>query len=141
MSFHKARDRRFPRTDDVRLDEEADPARFFGEPDRSGRRNWKAQQLCKQVERASAVTLAGECGSDVLTGACVASVEPAPDASRLRVTVVLATGRGGEELAEARAALARAAASFREEVARTIHRKRVPEIVFDVRLGGEVGRG
>jgi hypothetical protein len=45
----------------VRPDEEADPRRFFDETDRSGKRNWKVQQLCKQVERAAAVTLAGEC--------------------------------------------------------------------------------
>jgi ribosome-binding factor A len=125
----------------VRPDEEADPRRFFGETDRSGKRNWKVQQLCKQVERAAAVTLAGECESHALLAAAVASVEPAPDSSRLMATVVLAPGKGAEHLADARAALARSAASFREEVARTIHRKRVPEIVFDVRLSEEVCRG
>jgi ribosome-binding factor A len=125
----------------VRPDEEADPRRFFAATDRSGRRNWKVQQLCKQVERAAAVTLAGECESDALLAAAVASVEPAPDSSRLMATVVLAPGKGAEDLADARAALARSAASFRGEVARTIHRKRVPEIVFDVRLSEEVCRG
>jgi hypothetical protein len=125
----------------VRLDEEADPRRFFDETDRSGKRNWKAQQLCKQVERAAAVTLAGECEGEALLGAAVALVEPAPDSSRLRATVVLAPGKVAEDLAQARAALARSAASFREEVARTIHRKRVPEIVFDVRLSEGICRG
>jgi hypothetical protein len=67
----------------VRPDEEANPRRFFDETDRSGKRNWKVQQLCKQVERAAAVTLAGECESDALLGAAVAFVEPAPDSSRL----------------------------------------------------------
>jgi len=135
------REHRFPRRDEVRQDEEADPRRFFGETDRSEKRTWKVQQLCKQVERAAAVTLAGECEGDALLGAAVAFVEPAPDSSRLMATVVLAPGRGAEDLADARTALARSAASFREEVARTIHRKRVPEIVFDVRLSEEVGRG
>jgi len=125
----------------VRPDEEADPRRFFDETDRSGKRNWKVEQLCKQVERAAAVTLAGECEGDALLGAAVAFVEPAPDSSRLMATVVLAPGKGMDDLAEARAALVRSAASFREEVARTIHRKRVPEIVFDVRLSEEVCRG
>jgi hypothetical protein len=124
----------------VRPDEEADPRRFFDETDRSGKRNWKVQQLCKQVERA-AVTLAGAREGDALLGATVAFVEPAPDSSRLMATVVLAPGRGAEDLAPAKAALARSSAAFREEVARTIHRKRVPEIVFDVRLSEEVGRG
>lgn len=141
MSSHRAREHRFPRRDEVRPDEEVDPRRFFDETDRSGKRNWKVQQLCKQVERAAAVTLAGECGGDALLGAAVAFVEPAPDSGRLMVTVALAPGKGVDELAEARAALGRSAASFREEVARTIHRKRVPEIVFDVRASEEVSRG
>jgi hypothetical protein len=125
----------------VRPDEEADPRQFFGETDRSERRNWKVQQLCKQVERAVAVTLAGECEGDALLGAAVAFVEPAPDSSRLMATVVLAPGKGSDDLTAARAALARSARSFREEVARTIHRKRTPEIVFDVRPSAEVSRG
>jgi hypothetical protein len=125
----------------VRPYEEADPRRFFDKTDRSGNRNWKVQQLCKQVERAAAVTLAGECEGDALLGAAVVFVEPAPDSSRLMATVALAPGKGSDDVAAARAALARWAASFREEVARTIHRKRVPEIVFDVRLSEEVGRG
>jgi ribosome-binding factor A len=125
----------------VRPDEEADPRRFFGETDRSAKRNWKVQQLCKQVERAAAMTLVGECEGDALLGAAVAFVEPAPDSSRLMATVVLAPGKGSEDLVDARAALARSATAFREEVARTIHRKRVPEIVFDVRLSEEVCLG
>ena len=141
MSFHRTREHRFPQRGEVRPDEEANPRRFFDETDRSGKRNWKVQQLCKQVERATAITLAGECESDALLGAAVAFVEPAPDSSRLMAMVVLAPGKAMDDLAEARAALARSAASFREEVARTIHRKRVPEIVFDVRLSEEVGRG
>ena len=141
MSSHRTREHRFPRRGELRPDEEADPRRFFDETDRSGKRNWKVQQLCKQVERAAAVTLAGECEGDALLGAAVAFVEPAPDASRLMAMVVLAPGKSMDDLTEAKTALARSAASFREEVARTIHRKRVPEIVFDVRLSEEVGRG
>ena len=140
MSFRRTREPRFPQRGEVRPDE-VDPRRFFDETDRSGKRNWKVQQLCKQVERAAAVTLAGECESDALLAAAVAFVEPAPDSSRLMAMVVLAPGKGSDDLAAARAALARSAPAFREEVARTIHRKRVPEIVFDVRLSEEVGRG
>lgn len=98
-------------------------------------------QLCRQVERAAAVTLAGECEEEELLGAAVAAVEPAPDAGRLRVTVVLAPGRGPDCLERGRAALFSRAAAFRREVARSVHRKRVPEIVFDVRLAPEVDRG
>jgi ribosome-binding factor A len=127
--------------EEVWPDDETDPSRFFGDGRRSRKQSWKALQLCKQVERAAAVTLAGECESEALAGAVVAAVEPAPDAARLRVSVVLAPGRLGEDVGEARAALQRATPVFREEVARSIQRKRVPEIVFDVRPSEEVDRG
>lgn len=95
-------------------------------------------QLCKQVERAAALTLAGLCESDALLGASIAAVEPA---GRLTVTVVLAAGKGALDATEAKAVLLRSAVAFREEVARSIHRKRVPELAFEVRLAEEVGRG
>jgi hypothetical protein len=125
----------------VRRDDEGDPGRFFGEGSRSRRGEWKLRQLCKQVERAAAVTLASECADEALFGAAVASVEPAPDAGRLRVTVVLAVGGGADALERGRVALLARAAVFRSEVARSVHRKRAPEIVFDVRPTAEVDRG
>jgi ribosome-binding factor A len=125
----------------VSPDDEADPGRFFGDGDRCGRGRWKVIQLCKQVERAVAVTLASECRSDALVGAAVAAVEPAPDSRRLRVTVALAPGKGADDFTRARDDLRRSAAAARQEVGRSIHRKRVPEIVFEVRLVEEVARG
>jgi ribosome-binding factor A len=127
--------------DEVWADGEADPGVFFGETDRSRKTNWKALQLGKQVERAAAVTLASECESDALAGAVVVCVEPAPDASRLRIVVCLASGADSEGTAQARAALAACVPAVRAEVARSIHRKRVPEIVFELRLPEEVQRG
>ena len=141
MSTRRMRKRGLPRTGEVYPDDEADPSRFFGDGARSRKGNWKVLQLCRQVERAAALTLESECVSDALLGAAVASVEPAPDAGRLRVVVVLAPGRGGDCLDGARAALVGLTPVFRGEVARSVHRKRVPEIVFDVRLAPEVGRG
>lgn len=141
MSSRKARKRRLPRTGEVWADDEVDPGVFFGATERSRKANFKALQLCKQVERAASMTLAGEYESEALAGAVVASVEPAPDAARLRVVVVMASGRSLDCLYEARAALAGLTAAVRAEVARSIHRKRVPEIVFELRLAGEVDRG
>jgi ribosome-binding factor A len=120
--------------------DDADPSVFFGEDVRARKVDRKAMQLCKQVERAMAATLATVSGCDCLLGASVAGVEPAPDASRMRAIVVLAPEHGPEDAAEARTVLGRWAPEFRAEVAAAIHRKRVPEIVFDVRPAGEVGR-
>ncbi|HEX9189585.1 MAG TPA: ribosome-binding factor A [Vicinamibacteria bacterium] len=137
MSSNRRRERRLALAGDVWTDD-VDPGLFFDDRGPSRRRTWKLQQLCKQVERAASVTLAGECGSDALLGAAVLSVEPAPDAARLRVTVALAPGRALEDAARAIADLRRAGPAFRQETARSIHRKRVPEVTFDVRLAGEV---
>lgn len=139
MSTRGMRKHGLPRSGEA-LSDEADVDRFFGDTDRSRRGCWKVLQLCKQVERAATLALEGEWVSDALLGAVVASVEPAPDASRLRVVVVLAAGRE-DEIDRARTALADAAAWFRGEVARFVHRKRVPEVVFEVRLAAEVQRG
>jgi ribosome-binding factor A len=120
---------------DVRPDE-IDPGLFFDETRRYRKGQWKAMQLCKQVERAATLTLADQCASELLAGAAVASVEPAPDCGRLLVTVVLDARRRESDMEEAAAALRRMAGAFREEAARSIHRKRTPELAFSVRLGG-----
>ena len=102
MRIRRARERGFPRTGEVYSGDEADPRLYFGEPDRSRKGNWKALQLCKQVERAVAIALASECENEALLGAAVAAVEPAPDAGRLLVTIVLAPGMEAHGLTEGR---------------------------------------
>ena len=134
MSSRRARELRLQRTGDVYPSDELEPERFFGEAERSRKGIRKLLQLCKQVERSAALTLTSVCESDALLGAAVAAVEPAPDSGRLMVTVVLAYGKGLEDATEAKAALTRSTTDFREDVSRSIYRKRVPQIVFDVRL-------
>ena len=140
MSTRRPRKRRLPPTGEVYLGDEADARRFFGDREKSRKGSWKVMQLCKQVQRAATLALEGEWVDDALLGAAVASVEPAPDAGRLRVVVVLAPARGMDDVGRARAVLSGLTATFRAEVARAIHRKKVPEVVFDVRLGPEVDR-
>jgi ribosome-binding factor A len=115
--------------------EEVDPTHFFGDIERSRKTQWKTLQLCRQVERAAALALEGA-AAEVLLGSVVACVTPAPNASRLAVVVVLAPYRVAEELAEALRVLGEMGPVFRREVAQAIFRKRVPEIVFDVKLSG-----
>lgn len=141
MSTRRTRDLRVPHRGDVYPDDEADPRRFFGEAEHSRKGDRKVLQLCKQVEQSAAFTLASVCESDALLGAAVAIVEPAPDAGRLMVSVVLASGKGTEDATEAKTVLLRSTAAFREELGRYIHRKRVPDLVFEVWLAGEVARG
>ena len=87
----------------------------------------KTLQLCRQVERALGGALA-DCHDDVLRDLLVESVEPAPNAARLLVTV-----RSLDSQATLPEVLARLEAGYghlRSEVAVAINRKRVPELAF-----------
>jgi ribosome-binding factor A len=100
------------------------------EPDRR-----KDRHLCKQVMVALNLALQGESGSGVLRDLSVARVEPAPDATRLRVVV---HGPGAVARVGASAVLAelkRATGFLRVQVAGAVSRKRVPELFFA--LGAE----
>ena len=87
--------------------------------------NRKTLQLCRQVERALSVLLEGE----MLRDLTVQSVVPAPDSSRLLVMFVY---HGPEAVAEVLAALHGSYAKLRSAVAASIHRRKTPELSFEV---------
>jgi ribosome-binding factor A len=95
----------------------------------------KAAQLCRQVAVTLQEVLA-ECRDPRLQALAVQGVEPAPDASRLLVTLVLDGGAGPADLAEAHARLLRASGHLRSEVASAITRKRAPVLVYRIAAGG-----
>ena len=92
----------------------------------------KAQQLCRQVQRAVNLALA-EGGGEV-DDLFAAEVTAGPGGP-LIVHVVVPAGR---PVSEALAALRRDAARLRTEVGRAITRKRVPELAF-VAVPGQGG--
>jgi ribosome-binding factor A len=89
----------------------------------------KTRQLCGQVARAVGLAL-GSSHDTLLQGVVVERVEPAPDANRLRVWV--SWDETGDALSPdvVVGRLTAAAPWVRSEVAGTITRKRVPELVF-----------
>jgi hypothetical protein len=91
--------------------------------------NRKALQLCGQVAETLAVFLAG-CGDDVLRDVVITSVVPAPNSSRLLVTVTVSAAEAQPE--QVLACLQRALPRLRVEVGFAITRKRVPELAFRV---------
>lgn len=90
----------------------------------------KALQLCHQVAETLEEVLA-ECGDAVLQELRVLDVEPAPDVSRLLVTLAVEAWHD-ETVNPTRIQdhLTRAAGHLRSEVASAITRKRAPVLVY-----------
>lgn len=85
----------------------------------------RTRQLCGQVFRILA-TLLPECHDDVLRDVAVGSVTPAPDASRLLITLQV---EGGDP-AGVMERLERVRGFLRQEVAAAVQRKRAPDLVY-----------
>ena len=92
----------------------------------------KAKQLCRQVADTLDLVLSGDCRDERLQALHVISVVPAPNSSRLLVTV--SVDLHGEELdrQEILELLGQQTGRLRSEVAASINRKRVPALVFHV---------
>jgi ribosome-binding factor A len=88
----------------------------------------KTRQLCGQVARTLNLAL-GSCNDPVLQQLMVQAVEPAPDASRLRVWVTC-DSLADIDPGEAQSRLGAAAGWLRSQVAASIHRKKAPVLLF-----------
>ena len=105
--------------------DESDDRKFDPRQDR------KTLQLCRQVQRALSLALAGECGDDVLRDAMVDGVEPLGGPGQLLVRVTMPpTSDAPPGVVSAR--LAALAPRLRAAVAGEICRKRVPMLSFVV---------
>jgi ribosome-binding factor A len=94
----------------------------------------KVRQLCREVERTLSSVLSGDLGDDRLGTLALVSVEPAPDASRLMVTLAAPADLGDPgPLVERLRGLS---GYLRADVAAAIQRKRTPELCFCVIGGG-----
>jgi ribosome-binding factor A len=106
-----------------------DPKKFhekaWNPPKWAGR---KSKQLCAQVREALLAALA-VCADPVVQAATVGAVQPAPHTGRLLVAVFAPPDVGRDAVA---AGMQRVAGWLRTEVARAIHRRYAPELVFVV---------
>ena len=87
----------------------------------------KAQQYCRQVQRALNLAMAAECSREGLGDVFVEEVSPFPDCGRLLVHVAIPPECAIEE---ALRSLREMAPSLRAAVAAAITRKRAPELYF-----------
>lgn len=90
----------------------------------------KTIQLARQVEEALSCALASS-ASACLRDILVIAVTPAAGSALLRVAIALEGEKDEGDYEEVRGALLRARGYLRAEVARAIHRKRVPSLEFE----------
>ena len=119
---------------EIQDDDGLDPRQFFKTTSRSrGKRDRKAQQLCRQVQQTLNLVLSGEFADEVLQSLFVESVVPVPNASQLLVTV--STADGSEDAVESGLILQKlehVAGQLRSEVAAAITRRKTPRLMFQV---------
>jgi ribosome-binding factor A len=95
---------------------------------RSNRRaDHKARQLCRQVQRAIGFALGGGFLDAELDALLIADVSPTPGCARLLVHVVIPSRLNAETVL---GKLRERTPRLRAEVARSICRKRAPELTF-----------
>jgi len=87
----------------------------------------KAQQFCRQVQRALNLALQDSSSDESISGLFIEDVFPAPDCGHLLVHVLVPTGH---PIADAMSAFRRHTPRLRSEVAMAIPRKRAPELAF-----------
>jgi ribosome-binding factor A len=118
-------------------DDGLDP-RIHGKPRRNAARaraarsDRKARQLGRQVAETLEAVFAGDSRDDLLHSLHVVSVTPAPDASRLPVTLapLPSLGIGRIDAADLLDRLAKSAGRLRSEVAAAITRKHAPVLTY-----------
>ena len=111
---------------DPRLDKKTSRRRTEG-PSR------KDHQLCKQTLRVLSHALRSRASHPLLMNLEVAAVTPAPDATRLEVLVQALTPIDDAGAREVLRVLRSLRGTLRAELAASVSRKRVPELIFAVR--------
>jgi ribosome-binding factor A len=103
------------------------PSRSHGSPSQ----HRKFARLCAQVAEVVSLSL-GDSADERLRQLVVHSVDPSPDGSTLMVSVLVGADVGLDEIDEVFAALSRARSWLRQQIAAEIHRKRTPDLSFQV---------
>lgn len=121
--------------DELTLDDGQDPKQFFDRRtwnDRSRQAGRKALQLCEQV-RVSLHGVLAACADDVVRDLQVLTVLPAPHSGRLQIAVAIPAVADAIDRETVQTRLRAVGGWIRSEVASAIHRRKVPELVWDVR--------
>jgi ribosome-binding factor A len=133
MTFNeRTRGRLRAHCEEIGEDDGSDPREFFRKTNPKRKGNRKAKQLCRQVAETLELVLSGDCREEILQSLHVVSVDPAPDASRLLVTLQSDLPSDEFDCGLAMERLEQHTGRLRSEVAASIVRKRVPTLAFQV---------
>lgn len=116
----------------IHEDDGIDPRDFFKASRIHKKDDRKVKQLCRQVAETLDQVLSGEIGDDVLRGLRVSGVVPAPDASRLLVTLYADCDPEEFDRDKIEQRLAARHGQLRCEIAASITRKKTPTLMFNV---------
>ena len=116
-------------------DDGIDPRELFKTTRRS-KNDRKDRQLCRQVFETLSYVLSSVCHDEHLQDLVVREVIPAPDASRLLVVVCPFPVDDQVNAVEVLQGLYDVVGKLRAEIARSISRRGVPDLVFRVDIGG-----
>jgi ribosome-binding factor A len=92
----------------------------------------KAMQLCRQVRRAVEHALGSRPLIDQLPDCLVVAVLPAPHTAQLLIQVAAPSRVALDQAGEMLAILRAANGAIRSEVARSIHRRKTPSLLFQI---------
>jgi ribosome-binding factor A len=133
MALNKrAREQMRAHCGEIHDDDAVDPREFFGNPRSNRKESRKAKQLCQQVAETLDQVLAGELDDDALRVLRVVSIAPAPDSSRLLVTLYAdcAAKDFDQSLLEQR--LGERKGRLRCEISAAITRRKAPTLSFNI---------
>jgi ribosome-binding factor A len=117
----------------INEDDAIDPRHYFYNKRKHDKKFRKAFQLCRQV--ADTLHLVINEAHPALEGVTVVDVVPAPDSRRMLVIVSLDPAEKVESAADVEKVMACLQAStprLRAEIARSINRKKTPNLVFEI---------
>ena len=115
------------------MDDCVDPKEYFKPDRKQAKANKKAKQLCRQAAQTLDMVL-GDCDDETMQSLTIGSVQPAPDSSRLLVTIIADVPQAEFDREQIQLQLKEQTGRLRAEVGRSISRKRVPSLSFVVLL-------
>jgi ribosome-binding factor A len=104
-------------------------------PIRNEANDRKCLALCAQVRRALEIAIAADCRDEILNELTILDVWPDPTTRRLRVWVAGPNDMDEWKREQVLQRLSAARGFLRAQVATAIHRKRTPELVFELVSG------